>query len=61
MTLDDVAGAGGVHGGAARGPADIYSCLKRAQGFSQAIKAAGATEVVLRSTGSMGAAEEGVV
>ena len=42
-----------------RGPADIYSCLQRAHGFSQAIAAAGATEVVLRSTGPMGTAEEG--
>ena len=42
-----------------RGPADIYSCLQRAQGFSQTIAAAGATEVVLRSTGPMGTAEEG--
>jgi LacI family transcriptional regulator len=42
-----------------RGPADIYSCLQRAQGFSQTIAAAGATEVMLRSTGPMGTAEEG--
>jgi len=42
-----------------RGPADIYSCHQRAQGFSQTIAAAGATEVVLRSTGPMGTAEEG--
>jgi LacI family transcriptional regulator len=42
-----------------RGPADIYSCLQRAQGFSQTIAAAGATEVVLRSTAPMGTAEEG--
>jgi LacI family transcriptional regulator len=42
-----------------RGPADIYSCLQRAQGFSQAIAAAGATEVMLRSTGPMGTADEG--
>jgi LacI family transcriptional regulator len=42
-----------------RGPADIYSCLQRAQGFSQTIAAAGATEVVLRSSGPMGTAEEG--
>jgi LacI family transcriptional regulator len=42
-----------------RGPADIYSCLQRALGFSQTIAAAGATEVVLRSTGPMGTAEEG--
>jgi LacI family transcriptional regulator len=42
-----------------RGPADIYSCFQRAQGFSQAIAAAGATEVVLRSTGPKGTAEEG--
>jgi LacI family transcriptional regulator len=42
-----------------RGPADIYSCLQRAQGFSKTIAAAGATEVVLRSTAPMGTAEEG--
>jgi len=42
-----------------RGPADIYSCHQRAQGFSQTIAAGGATEVVLRSTGPMGTAEEG--
>ncbi len=42
-----------------RGPADIYSCLQRAQGFSQTIAAAGATEIVLQSTGPMGTAEEG--
>jgi len=42
-----------------RGPADIYSCLQRAQGFSKTIAAAGATEVVLRSSGPMGTAEEG--
>src|SRR2546428_10482372 len=42
-----------------RGPADIYSCLQRAQGFSQTIAAAGATEVVLRSTPPGGPAQEG--
>ncbi len=42
-----------------RGPADIYSCLQRAQGFSRTIAAAGATEVVLPSTGPRGTAEEG--
>jgi LacI family transcriptional regulator len=42
-----------------RGPIDIYSCFQRAQGFSTTIASAGATEVVLRSTGPMGTAEEG--
>jgi LacI family transcriptional regulator len=42
-----------------RGPADIYSCLQRAQGFSQAIAAAGATEIAIRSTGPLGTADEG--
>jgi len=42
-----------------RGPADIYSCFQRAQGFSQTIAAAGATEVELASTGPMGTPEEG--
>jgi LacI family transcriptional regulator len=42
-----------------RGPADIYSCVQRAAGFSQTVAAAGATELVLRSTGPMGTADEG--
>jgi LacI family transcriptional regulator len=42
-----------------RGPVDIYSCFQRAQGFSKTIAAAGATEVVLRSTAPTGSAEEG--
>lgn len=42
-----------------RGPADIYSCFQRAQGFSQTIAAAGAMEVMLPSTGPMGTYEEG--
>lgn len=42
-----------------RGPIDIYSCFQRAQGFSKTIAAAGATEVVLRSTAPAGSAEDG--
>ena len=42
-----------------RGPADIYPCFERAQGFSKTIAAAGATEVVVRSTAPTGSAEEG--
>jgi LacI family transcriptional regulator len=42
-----------------RGPDDISSCLERARGFSETIAAAGASEVVLRSTGPMGTPEEG--
>jgi LacI family transcriptional regulator len=42
-----------------RGPADIYSCFLRSQGFSKTIAAAGATEVVIRSTAPTGSAEDG--
>jgi LacI family transcriptional regulator, galactose operon repressor len=42
-----------------RGPADIYSCLQRAQGFSRTIAAAGAMEVEVRSTAPTGSPEEG--
>jgi LacI family transcriptional regulator len=42
-----------------RGPPDIYSCFQRAQGFSKTITAAGATEVVVRSTAPTGSAEDG--
>ena len=42
-----------------RGPADMYSCLQRAQGFSRTIAAAGAMEVEVRSTAPTGSPEEG--
>ena len=42
-----------------RGPHDINSCFLRAQGFSKTIKAAGAVEVMVRSTAPKGTAEEG--
>lgn len=42
-----------------RGPHDINSCFVRAQGFSKTIKAAGAVEVMVRSTAPKGTAEEG--
>jgi LacI family transcriptional regulator len=42
-----------------RGPVDINSCFLRARGFSKTVKAAGAVEVVVRSTAPMGSPEEG--
>jgi LacI family transcriptional regulator len=42
-----------------RGPMDINSCFLRAQGFSKAIAAAGAVEVVVRSTAPTGSPEDG--
>jgi len=42
-----------------RGPADVQSLSERAEGFSKAIAAAGATEVVIRSTAPRGTAEDG--
>jgi LacI family transcriptional regulator len=42
-----------------RGPADVHSLFQRAEGFSKAIAAAGATEVVIRSTAPLGTAEDG--
>ena len=42
-----------------RGPTDINSCLERARGFSKTIAAAGAVEVVVRSTAPTGSPEEG--
>lgn len=42
-----------------RGPTDINSCFERAQGFSKTIAAAGAVEVVVRSTASTATADEG--
>ena len=42
-----------------RGPADVLSLSQRAQGFSKAIAAAGATEVIVRSTAPLGNADDG--
>jgi LacI family transcriptional regulator len=42
-----------------RGPTDINSCLERAKGFSATVAAAGAVEVVVRSTAPVGSPEEG--
>src|SRR3989442_8940611 len=42
-----------------RGPADVQSLSERDEGFSKAIAAAGATEVVIRSTAPLGTAEDG--
>jgi LacI family transcriptional regulator len=42
-----------------RGPTDMYSCVERAQGFSQTIAAAGAVEITVRSTAPIASAEEG--
>jgi LacI family transcriptional regulator len=42
-----------------RGPEDVHSLFQRAEGFSQAIAAAGATEVVIRSTAPLGTADDG--
>jgi len=42
-----------------RGPTDINSCLERARGFSATVAAAGAVEVVVRSTAPVGSPEEG--
>ena len=42
-----------------RGPTDIYSCVQRAEGFSKTVAAAGAVEVVVRSTAPTGSPEEG--
>jgi LacI family transcriptional regulator len=44
-----------------RGPMDINSCFLRAQGFSKTIAAAGAVEVVVRSTAPTGSTEDGGV
>ncbi len=44
-----------------RGPTDINSCLERARGFSATVAAAGAVEVVVRSTAPTGSPEEGSV
>jgi LacI family transcriptional regulator len=44
-----------------RGPMDINSCFMRAQGFSKTVKAAGAVEVVVRSTAPKGSPEEGAL
>jgi LacI family transcriptional regulator len=42
-----------------RGPTDINSCLERGRGFSATVAAAGAVEVVVRSTAPKGTPEEG--
>jgi LacI family transcriptional regulator len=42
-----------------RGPVDVYSCFLRAQGFSKTIAAAGAVEVVVRSTAPTGSPQDG--
>jgi LacI family transcriptional regulator len=42
-----------------RGPTDMYSCVQRAEGFSKTVAAAGAVEVVVRSTAPTGSPEEG--
>jgi LacI family transcriptional regulator, galactose operon repressor len=42
-----------------RGPPDLSSCVLRARGFSKTIAAAGAVEVVVRSTAPTGSPEEG--
>jgi LacI family transcriptional regulator len=42
-----------------RGPTDIYSCVQRAEGFSKTVAAAGAVEIVVRSTAPTGSPEEG--
>jgi LacI family transcriptional regulator len=44
-----------------RGPMDINSCFLRAQGFSKTIAAAGAVEVVVRTTAPTGSTEDGGV
>jgi LacI family transcriptional regulator len=42
-----------------RGPADMDSCVQRAQGFSTTIAAAGAVEVKIRATAPTGSLDEG--
>src|ERR1700682_5804372 len=42
-----------------RGPPDLNSCMLRARGFSKTVAAAGAVEVVVRSTAPTGSPEEG--
>lgn len=42
-----------------RGPEDIFSTATRAQGFSKAVKAAGAAEVTLRLTAPTGSVTDG--
>ena len=42
-----------------RGPMDINSCFERARGFSKTVAAAGAVEVVVRSTAPAGSIEDG--
>jgi len=44
-----------------RGPMDINSCFMRAQGFTKTVAAAGAVEVVVRSTAPTGSIEEGAL
>jgi LacI family transcriptional regulator len=42
-----------------RGPDDVLACVERAQGFSKTVAAAGAVEVMVRSTAPTGTAAEG--
>jgi len=42
-----------------RGPADVQPLSQRAEGFSKAVAAAGATEVVIRSTAPLVTADDG--
>ncbi len=44
-----------------RGPMDINSCFVRAQGFTTTVAAAGAAEVVVRSTAPTGSIDEGAL
>jgi LacI family transcriptional regulator len=42
-----------------RGPDDVLACVERAQGFSKTVAAAGAVEVMVRSTAETGTTAEG--